>query len=146
LSERAPNRLPGFTAEETNYLRVIIENLAGRDPVALMLAHRIRDVCRVAASALTPSDVDRADVEALLNEKRSTWFGARLVRMLSYADGHQTEVLRLVYPEHVAIFQAWQRGESGYKPPAGRCDYCGVLPDRIHAPGCPGVVDRAPAE
>jgi hypothetical protein len=56
------------------------------------------------------SEYDRAHVGDILRGN-GDWFSAHLLRLLAKADRDNREALRLVFPEHVAAYEAWLLGE-----------------------------------
>ena len=67
-----------------------------------------------AARPIQPSDFDRANVGAILEEippcREFTHFSAQLMRLIKRADLDQREVLRAVYPDHVAAVEGFETG------------------------------------
>jgi hypothetical protein len=58
------------------------------------------------------SDFDRDNVANIVCDRRPwseyTNYGAHVLRMVKKADAEQREVLRRVYPDHVAAVEAWE--------------------------------------
>jgi hypothetical protein len=61
-------------------------------------------------NALIPNDYERNNVGEILDSSSGDFF-AHLLRLISRADPKNKERLRLVYPHHVACYEAWTRGE-----------------------------------
>jgi hypothetical protein len=56
------------------------------------------------------SEYDKRNVEKILHG-HGTWFGAQLLRLIAHADKWNREKLRLGFPDYVAAYEAWDRGE-----------------------------------
>ena len=48
------------------------------------------------------------DLHRALFDGKADWFSAVLFRLILKADGHNTERLRLGFPEHVAAVEEWR--------------------------------------
>lgn len=60
---------------------------------------------------MSVSDYDRAHIGEIV-AGHGTWFSAHLYRLIAKADKVNRERIRLIYPEHVEAFEAWE-GEHG---------------------------------
>ena len=56
------------------------------------------------------SEYDKQSIERILLGE-GDWFGARLLRLIQKADRSNRERLRAGFPEEVAEFEKWERGE-----------------------------------
>lgn len=58
-----------------------------------------------------PSVYDKANMDNIL-AGYGTWFSAHLFRLIAKADHLNKERLRLAFPDHVATFEEWQKGDT----------------------------------
>ena len=56
------------------------------------------------------TEYDRKSVGKILRG-HGTWFGAELLRLIAHADLDNREKIRLGFPDYVAAYEAWDRGE-----------------------------------
>lgn len=59
-----------------------------------------------------PSEYDIEHIEEILFDGHGDWFGAHLLRLIRKADAVNRELLRLVFPHHVAAYEAWYMKEG----------------------------------
>lgn len=59
-------------------------------------------------ATLSKFDIDHID--EIIAGKLGDWFSADLLRLIRKADLENRELLRQVYPEHVAAYEEWYRG------------------------------------
>lgn len=57
----------------------------------------------------TVSNYDRLTLGEILNG-HGTWFSAQLFRLIQVADARNRELLRIAYPDHVAVYEEWLAG------------------------------------
>lgn len=66
------------------------------------------------------SDYDRKNIGAIIADGepgpdmepvRTTWFNARLLRLIHHADAKNLARLRLAFPDVVQAYQEWKRGD-----------------------------------
>ena len=63
------------------------------------------------ASTAELSPYDRDHIGEIL-QGSGDWFSAQLLRLIAKADWNNRERIRLGFPEHVAAYDAWFRGEG----------------------------------
>jgi hypothetical protein len=56
------------------------------------------------------SNWDRDNIFKIM-EGHGDWFGAQLLRLCQKADLGTLEQIRLGFPDHVALFEAWQKAD-----------------------------------
>jgi len=61
---------------------------------------------------MTISDFDKANVSRIVHG-HGDWFSAKLLRLIHVADSTNVELLRRVYPDHVAAYEKWKYGGGG---------------------------------
>lgn len=99
-----------FMGVALGYARDHNEQLQLSKGVFDALEARLRRAIETPVAPIIPDLHDKLNVGDLLNDHRETHFSAHLVRLIAKADAQQREVLRAAYPEHVAMFEAWQVG------------------------------------
>lgn len=61
------------------------------------------------AAQVSPHDM--AHMHDILVGDYGDWFSAHLLRLIRKADLENRELLRSVYPDHVAAYEMWAAGE-----------------------------------
>ena len=56
------------------------------------------------------SEYDKANAEAIIRG-HGDWMAARILQLLPKADDTTLEQFRAGFPEHVALYEQWKRGE-----------------------------------
>jgi hypothetical protein len=57
------------------------------------------------------SDFDRSHINAIM-EGHGDWFSAQLLRLCHKADPTTLDQIRQGFPDHVALYEEWRRGDS----------------------------------
>lgn len=56
------------------------------------------------------SEFDRTHVGRVMRE--GTWFTSHVFRLIDSADGGNRERIRVAFPDEVAAYEAWHRGDG----------------------------------
>jgi hypothetical protein len=72
-------------------------------PGAISLQHNWKAISVI-------SEFDKKNVQRIM-DGMGNWFTAKLLRLLAESDYSNREKFRLGFPEHVELFEKWERGE-----------------------------------
>jgi hypothetical protein len=66
---------------------------------------------------LSKHDIEHA--EEIIARDHGDWFSAQLLRLIAKADDDNRERIRMGFPEHVALWEAWYYKDDEHPYPVG---------------------------